>query len=1348
MKKRGLFWPAANALFGLLLLVVLAACGASSYITPPNTSLNIPANTVRVHYHRNDGAYSGWGVYSWAGPVNNTPTWPTPNFLFTSADSDGWGDYTDIAMAANATSISFLILNPAGGGTKDTSADMVAGVGSLATAGVDLWVLSGNPTIYTTEPDKNLIPTLGAQAIWLEPGTMVWPGATGSSYKLYVAAKGGISSNATGVIGADTSYALTPATSISTSLQNQFPQFATAPALTVPTISNLKAALQGQMVIAAFDASGALITGTSVQTAPVLDSVYAPAASVLPLGLTFASDIPTFALWAPTATAVSLNVYATPTATATAYPMTLDPVSGVWSYTAKDATWTNSAYYDFNVTVFSRFANNTVVTNEVIDPYSVSLSANAKYSMVLNLKDATTAPSGWPGQLLPTSAAPTDSVIYELHVRDFSAYNSGAFLTNAGKYLAFTEANPGMAHLKTLAGAGLTHVHLLPVFATTSVDEVSGVNIDAAIPASKGDDAAAATFMTKGNATYGGSAPQGVDLFNWGYDPWVYGAPEGAFSSNANDGSKRVMEFRQMVQALHKAGLRVIMDVVYNHTAAAGQSSYAVLDRIVPGYYNRLDSNGNVSNQSCCSDIANENVMMGKLTTDTLVRWADAYKIDGFRFDEMGLLPLAMMKQALAAVNTVTQADGRGYTYFYGEGWSTTVPFIPASQAHMAGTGIGTFNDRMRDGVRGGGPFDSGATMVSNQGFASGLGYDPIAPATVASQTPAALANQNLIEVSLAGNLAAFPLNGAVTGGTLNYGGQNAGYTLLPQENLAYVSCHDNETVWDVSQYKQPATTSSSDRARAQVVDLSTVLLANGVAFIQAGDDLLRSKSMDSNSYDSGDYFNRIFWDGSSNNWGVGIPVQNTGNNAANLVQAQAALTNQSAAVTQSEILGASSAFQSFLAVRKSSTMFHLPDAASIISNVRFPDQGLGQIPGVVVMQVGDGTSSVGDNAFGSALTVFNASNTAQTITYPWYAGRNVSLHPAQTASADATAASASFNAATGAFTVPARTTAVFVEAVNNTFSATFPTMFYRGSTNGWGETAMKLVAPNTWQASLQLTAGAGDQSGAYGFKFEPTPNDPNWASPNYGDAGNGQVSTSGGNIMINATTGTYILQFNDATMTYRVLPPVWFPGVPTGLKASVITTSPTSLKLTWANSGGTLYTLYRSLDGTTFTQIGTATDGTAGYTDTGLTTGTAYYYEVTAGNALFTSGKSASAKGTPSSSSGPVANYPTMFMNGNWIDQSGYSDKIAMTLTANNTWTVTLPTIPAETIQFKFDTDGGWGNGTGATAWTIATTGTSGTCIVSGQGAGNINTGALTAGVYKVTFNDATLAFSIVPAS
>jgi pullulanase/glycogen debranching enzyme len=625
-------------------------------------------------------------------------------------------------------------------------------------------------------------------------------------------------------------------------------------------------------------------------------------------------------------------------ATATSFEMVGDSATGVWTSTAPEASWTNRAYYTYSVNVFSRAAGSggamggAVVTNEVTDPYAVSLNGNSRYAMVLNLADAAAKPAVWPGALIPTAAAPTDSVIYELHVRDFSANDGTVPAAHVGRYLAFTDlASTGMLHPTALAAAGLTHVHLLPAFDMASVDEKNCIATPTITP-STGAGIEAETDV---------KATQNTECFNWCYDPVHYGAPEGSYSSNPDDGLTRVLEFRQMVQSLHAVGLRVIMDVVYNHTSASGQDPMSVLDRLVPGYYHRLNGSGVVENHSCCADTATERTMMAKLMTDTLLTWADQYKVDGFRFDVMGQIPKSAMLAAQSAVNAIGAADGRGHTYFYGEGWDqgaeVDAAIAPAIQAALASTGIGTFNDRLRDGARGGSPFDTGAVIVTNQGFVNGLCYDPAGSAGCSGTAgDVAFDKQNRISIGLAGNLASF----AGVGGVAGFGG--VGYTGTPQENIAYVSVHDGETLFDISQYKLPAATVFADAGREQVVGLSLAVLAQGVPFIHAGDDLLRSKSGDSNSYNSGDYFNRIYWDGSANNWSVGLPPDNTGNNAANAATLGPILMRPlpSQASMQATMLATSAAFQDLLRIRRDTDLFRLTTSTDINNCLSFPDQG------------------------------------------------------------------------------------------------------------------------------------------------------------------------------------------------------------------------------------------------------------------------------------------------------------------------------------------------------------------------------------------------------------------------
>ena len=435
------------------------------------------------------------------------------------------------------------------------------------------------------------------------------------------------------------------------------------------------------------------------------------------LGVTFAGAIPTLRVWAPTARSVKLHLFAdsNPATSATVMSMTVDPATGVWSITG-NAGW-NGRFYVYEVEVFVR-STGRVEHNLVTDPYSVSLSRNSQRSQIVDLGAAAWKPAGWDTLAKPRLDAPEDIVLYELHVRDFSANDPTVPAALRGTFKAFVETSSrGVLHLGALARAGLTHVHLLPSFDIATVDEDKSHWQEPA-----GDLSSFPPDSDQQQAAV--SAVADVDAFNWGYDPWHYTAPEGSYATDA-DGPTRILEFRQMVQALNRLGLRVVMDVVYNHTTAAGQSDKSVLDRVVPGYYHRLNADGDIETSSCCQNTASEHDMMEKLLIDSALTWATAYKVDGFRFDLMGHHMKRNMVKLRQRLDTLTPANGGvdgTRVYVYGEGWNfgevaDNARGENAIQRNMAGTGIGTFNDRIRDGARGGGPFSG----LQEQGFLTGL---------------------------------------------------------------------------------------------------------------------------------------------------------------------------------------------------------------------------------------------------------------------------------------------------------------------------------------------------------------------------------------------------------------------------------------------------------------------------------------------------------------------------------------------------------------------------------------------------------------------------------------------------
>ncbi|MDQ1451833.1 MAG: hypothetical protein QOK38_1699 [Acidobacteriaceae bacterium] len=443
-------------------------------------------------------------------------------------------------------------------------------------------------------------------------------------------------------------------------------------------------------------------------------------------------------------------------------------------------------------------------------------------------------------------------------------------------------------------------------------------------------------------------AVQANDPYNWGYDPVHYMAPEGAY---VTDPSNRVREYRDMVGALHLDGLRVIQDVVFNHTFASGEDPQANMDELVPNYYHRLDANGVLETGSCCADTASEHKMMEKLMIDSVVLNAREYKIDGFRFDAMGLHFVYNMVDIRNALNALTpEKDGvdGSKIYIYGEGFqiaeaANNAIGPNASQSNLFGTGVGSFNDRIRDSIRGGNAF---GTDQQDQGFATGLFTDSSAftgQGTARSNQLATLLSQaDLIRLSLAGALRNYTFTDAtgqtVTGAQLSYSGQPAGYTASPIEDVNYCSVHDNQSLFDAIQIKSSATESIATRARRQVLAMSLVALAQGVPFYQGADDLLRSKDMDNNAFNSGDWFNKIDFSGTTNNWGIGLPVANQ--NQSQWPVMQPLLAKTALKPSPQEIASATQEFQHFLRIRYSTGLFRMATFAEVQANLSFLNTG------------------------------------------------------------------------------------------------------------------------------------------------------------------------------------------------------------------------------------------------------------------------------------------------------------------------------------------------------------------------------------------------------------------------
>lgn len=885
-------------------------------------------------------------------------------------------------------------------------------------------------------------PQPDARAYWLDRSLIAWPGMpaatsgddAGTRYRLLHSREGQLQAlPGQPVTGADEAIVLAPyAASLPSTLAERFRFIGAGPVFALPPadVARLPALLRGQLVLVREDAAGRVLDATALQLPGALDDLYATAGAIDDFGAYPAADATGFRLWAPTAQRVALCLYPDGALDASSIvAMQLDEATGAWS--ARLPGDLSGQAYRYLVDVF--VPGTGVVRNRVTDPYSATLTADSRRSVVVDLDATALKPTGWDDAPRPAPLdAQTDMVIHELHVRDFSRDDPGVDVANRGRYLAFTDpGSAGIRHLRALAEAGLTDVHLLPVFDLATVPET--VCVEPTLPdAAPDSDAQQAAVM----------AVAANDCFNWGYDPFHFNAPEGSFASDAADGAVRVRELRAMVQALHAAGLRVGMDVVYNHTSASGQDPRSVLDRIVPGYYHRLDAHGAVERSTCCDNTATEHMMMAKLMIDSAAHWVRHYRIDSFRFDLMGHQPREAMERLQARVDA---AAGRR-VQLIGEGWdfgevAGGARFVQASQRSLGGTGIGTFSDRARDAIRGGGPSDAGGALFV-QGWVNGLHYAPNAVTAAAGAALEALGEDHdhgrgallhaadLVRAGLAGTLADYELVDA-SGATiplsrLDYKGQPAGYAAQPGEVVNYVENHDNQTLFDINAFKLPADTSAGDRARVQVLALALNAFSQGIAYFHAGVELLRSKSLDRNSYDSGDWFNRLDWSGTDTGFGRGLPP--APDNAGDWALMRPLLADAAIRPDPEQVAFTRDAFRDLLRIRSSSSLFRLRRADEVRARLRFQNVGPAQNPVVVAGHL-DGRGYP-DAGFAELLYLVNASPEAQVLEIPELAGRAFALHPVHRA-ADAAdprpRESAAYDAVSGRFIVPPRTALVYV---------------------------------------------------------------------------------------------------------------------------------------------------------------------------------------------------------------------------------------------------------------------------------------------------------------------------------
>lgn len=518
------------------------------------------------------------------------------------------------------------------------------------------------------------------------------------------------------------------------------------------------------------------------------------------LGVNYSVDKSKFSLWAPTANNVKVALYGTD-----GYKFDCKPVEIIDMNKLSKGVWEVEIDGDLNGHYYNYIVEVQGIVNELVDPYAKAVGVNGKRGMVLNLE--TTNPEGWDNDRKPELQDITDSIIYEAHIRDLSIDETsgidseykGKFkaLTVKNSYISNSEVKTVVNHIKDM---GFTHIHLLPSFDYASVDE------------------------TKLN----------IPQFNWGYDPQNYNVPEGSYSTNPYLAEVRIKEFKEMVKSLHEVGIRVVMDVVYNHTFNLDSN----LNKAVPGYYYRQDENGKYSDASACgNETASDRYMFRKYMIDSVVYWAKEYHIDGFRFDLMGIHDIETMKLIREELNKIDPT-----IIVYGEGWmGGPSPLKDEDAALKKNTykfenlQIAAFSDDCRDGVKG------HVFYEEQPGFVNGKhGLEETIKFSIVASTPHKDVSKDNIIYS------------------------DDFWANEPYQTVTYASAHDNYTLWDKLQVVSPECSEKELIAMNKLI-AGIILTSQGISFIHAGEEMARTKVDKSgkfveNSFNSSDEVNKIVW--------------------------------------------------------------------------------------------------------------------------------------------------------------------------------------------------------------------------------------------------------------------------------------------------------------------------------------------------------------------------------------------------------------------------------------------------------------------------------------------------------
>ncbi|MEM1214189.1 MAG: type I pullulanase [Bacteroidota bacterium] len=587
------------------------------------------------------------------------------------------------------------------------------------------------------------------------------------------------------------------------------------------------------------------------------------------LGLTYSPLASVFKVWSPSAEAMRLHLYEKGIGGEALQTINMERgEQGVWVADVKE--YLEGKFYTFQAKHDGQWSD------EVTDPYVKAVGVNGLRGQVINFKR--TEPKNWVER--PPLNNFNEIIVYELHVRDMTIHPSaGSFapgkyegLYDSGTTTPDGQTKTGLEHLKEL---GITHVHLIPVYDHRSIDET---RLDSA-------------------------------QYNWGYDPLNYNVPEGSYSEDPYDGVRRIQEFKQMVNVFHQNGIRVILDVVYNHT---GQTEESIFNQLVPGYYYRQRADGTFSDASACgNETASERAMFRKFMRESMRYWTEEYHMDGFRVDLMGIHDIATMNEVAADLHSIDPT-----IFIYGEGWKAGDSPLPDEQlALKANTpqlkGVAAFSDDIRDGIKG------HVFTHDARGFVSGLAE---------------------AKESVKFGIVAATQHPQVAYDQINY--SDAPWAPQPDQCMTYVSCHDNHTLWDRLTISRP-NASEAEKIAMHKLAGTIVLTSQGVSFLHAGVDFLRTKDGVENSYNSPDSINQIDWN------------------------------------RKTQYREVFDYYQGLIALRKAHPAFRMTQTEDIQANLKFLDLEDPLLVGYTL-----NGAAVGDS-WGEIRVVFNGSDTAKTIELP-----------------------------------------------------------------------------------------------------------------------------------------------------------------------------------------------------------------------------------------------------------------------------------------------------------------------------------------------------------------------------